>query len=153
MIELRPLSRDQANALVLLWHRHHKPVRVARFCIGAFASGEAVGAVIVGNPKAQALQDGVTFEVVRLVTNGYRNAASRLLGAAWAAARAMGVRRMISYTRVDERGTCYRAAGWKDVALVRGEGWDHGNKALRWLPGLYEPTTEIVDRVRWEVAA
>lgn len=31
--------------------------------------------------------------------------------------------------------------------------WDGGNKADRWLPGLYVPTTEIVDRVRWEVSA
>jgi len=65
----------------------------------------------------------------------------------------MGVRRMVSYTRADEHGTCYRAAGWKPVATVDGRGWTTGNKAARWLPGLYEPTTEIVDRMRWEIAS
>ena len=152
-IELRPITLREANALVARWHRHHRPVRGCAFSIGAFVEGEPAGAVIVGRPVAPALQDGVTFEVTRLVTNGEPHAASRLLGAAWRAARAMGVRRMVSYTRADEAGTCYRAAGWTAVAEVDGRAWTTGNKADRWLPGLYEPTTEIVDRVRWEVAA
>jgi hypothetical protein len=75
MIELRPLARDEANALITRWHRHHKPVRSARFCVGAFVAGVVCGAVIVGNPVAAALQDGVTFEVRRLVTDGTPHAA------------------------------------------------------------------------------
>lgn len=149
-IELRPLSLEDANRLVRVWHRHHKRVRGHKFSIGAYEGDKELGAVIVGRPKAQALQNGTTFEVTRLVTNGHPNAASRLLGAAWRAARAMGVKRMVSYTREDELGTSYKAAGWTPVASVKGRGWDGGNKSDRWLPGLYEPTTEIVDRVRWE---
>lgn len=53
-------------------------------------------------------------------------------------------------TRKDEDGTCYKAAGWVPVAEVEGRPWTGGNKGQRWLPGLYEPTTEIVDRIRWE---
>lgn len=153
MIELRPLTRDAANELVERWHRHHKRVTVHRFSIGAYVDDELSGAVIVGNPKAEALQDGLTFEIVRLVTNGERHVASKLIAAATRAAFAMGYRRGVSYTRADERGTCYRAAGWVPVADVRGRGWNTGNKGQRWLPGLYVPTTEIVDRVRWEAAA
>ena len=153
MIELRPVTRDEANRVVAAWHSHHKPVRSHRFAIGAYVEGECVGVVIVASPVARLLNDGTTFEVVRLCTNGHRNAASRLLGAAWRAAKAMGVKRMVSYTREDEPGTCYVAAGWSPVAKTKAEGWNHGNKAMRWLPGLYEPTTEIVRRVRWEVAA
>ena len=63
----------------------------------------------------------------------------------------MGARRCVSYTRADERGTCYRAAGWVATALVDGREHTTGNRALRWLPGLYAPSTEIVDRVRWEI--
>jgi hypothetical protein len=153
VIEIRPLTRDEANALVERWHRHHKRVKAHRFAIGAFVAGGAVGAVMVATPVAPALDDGLTFEITRLVTNGHAHAASRLIGAATRAARAMGFRRGVSYTRADESGTCYRAAGWRPVKSVRGARWDHGNKATRWLPGLYVPTTEIVDRVRWEVAA
>lgn len=62
----------------------------------------------------------------------------------------MGIRRLISYTRVDEAGTCYRAAGWVAVEIVKGGAWVN-NTSGRWLPGLYVPSTEIVDRVRWEI--
>lgn len=153
MIELRPLSLAEANRLVSLWHSHHKPARGHKFSIGAFADAVPVGAVIVGRPAAPSLDNGITFEVTRLVTNGHKNAASRLLGAARKAAFAMGVKRLISYTRHDEHGTSYRAAGWVQTATTVGRGWNSGNKALRWLPGLYEPTTEVVDRVRWEATA
>ncbi len=152
VIELRPLSLADANRLVGLWHSHHRQVRGHKFSIGAFVDGQPVGAVVVGRPVAPSLDDGLTFEVTRLVTNGFRHAASRLLGAARRAAFAMGVRRLVSYTREDEDGVCYKAAGWVPTKQTRGRGWDSGNKALRWLPGLYEPTTEVVDRVRWETA-
>lgn len=150
-LEIRPITRDEANAIVWLYHSHHDAVRSHRFAIGAFIGDGVLGCVIVGNPIAQALCDGVTFEVLRLCTWGGRNVASRLLGAAWRASRAMGVRRLVSYLRADERGTSYRAAGWRCVADVKGRAWDTGNKAQRWIPGLYLPTTEIVDRTRWEV--
>lgn len=115
-----------------------------------------LGAVIVGRPVAQGLQDGFTWEVTRLACTGHDNAkhaASKLLGAAATASFARGIRRLVSYTRKDEDGTCYRAAGWIDVVGVRGRRWDEHNtrdRAQEWLPGLHEPTTEIVDRVRWE---
>lgn len=158
MIGVRPMSLAEANAVVVRWHSHHRPVRGHKFSLAAIVPNEwhgvdVVGAVIVGRPVAQAMDDGRTYEVTRLCTNGHPNAASRLLGAAWRAAKAMGVLRMVSYTRGDEDGTSYKAAGWRRVAEVKGRGWVTGNKADRWLPGLYEPTTEVVDRVRWEVAA
>jgi hypothetical protein len=152
VIELRPMSVRAANELVRRWHSHHKPVQGARWCIGAYVDGDQVGAVIVGNPVAPALCDGKTLEVTRLVTNGEKNVATRLLGGAWRAAKAMGCKRLVSYTRQDESGHCYLAASWKPVARTKGRGWDSGNKQLRWLPGIYEPTTEIVDRTRWEIS-
>lgn len=39
-----------------------------------------------------------------------------------------------------------------ELADVKGRAWNTGNKAQRWLPGTSEPTTEIVDRTRWEIA-
>lgn len=150
---MRPVSLKEGNRLVGLWHSHHKRVRIHKFCIGAFVDDAEVGVVIVGTPVAQALNNGTTFEVTRLCTNGSPNAASRLLGAAWKASKAMGVKRLVSYTRKDEAGTSYLAAGWRRTAKVKGREWTSGNKANRWLPGMYEPATEIVDRVRWEQAA
>jgi hypothetical protein len=157
VIELRPYTIAEANAVVRKWHSHHKPTRGHKFSVGAYVEGTLAGAVIVGRPVAPALQrDGLTWEVTRLCCEGTagnvatRNVASRLLGAAWDASHAQGIRLLVSYTRTDEPGTCYRAAGWAPVAATEGKGWTSGNKSLRWLPGMYEPTTEIVDRVRWE---
>src|SRR6266581_142807 len=153
MITLRPLERDEANARIVAWHRHHKPVQCHKFAVGAFVNSELVGVAIVGRPSAPALQDGITFELTRLATpaNAVPHVASKLIAACWRSANAIGVTRMVSYTRADEKGTCYLAAGWKPVKNVRAEEWTHGNKLTRWLPGLYTPSTEVVDRIRWEV--
>jgi hypothetical protein len=152
-IELRPITLRAANQHVSKHHRHHKPVRGCVFCISVVHCGEICGVVIVGRPVAPGLQDGVTFEVTRLclIDGAPKNAASRLLGAAWRASKAMGVRRLVSYLRADESGDSYRAAGWVRAAGVKGREWNTGNKRERWLPGLYIPTTEIIDRTRWEM--
>lgn len=151
MIRLYPLTKKQTDKMITDWHSHHKPVQGYKFAIGAKSelTGEELGCVIVGRPSAQALDNGTTWEVTRLCCRGGdKNVASKLLGAAWNASQ--GVRLMVSYTRKDEDGTCYKAAGWASVADVKGREWTGGNKATRWLPGFYEPSTEIVDRVRWE---
>jgi hypothetical protein len=149
---LRPLGRDEANACIRRWHRHNAPVKGLKFSIGAELDGDLVGVIVVGRPSARALDDGVTFEVTRLAlpASSPRNAASKLLGAAWRAARAMGVTRMVSYTRADERGTCYRAAGWTPVARVRARAWSTASRPTPWLPGLEFPAAEPLERIRWE---
>ncbi len=125
VIDLRPATRDEANVLIRRWHRHHPPVKSHRFAIAAEISDEVVGVVIVANPVARLLNDGRTFEVVRLCIDpaSPRNVASRLLGAARRASAAMGVRRLVSYLRSDERGGSYVAAGWEPIADVKAEAW------------------------------
>lgn len=153
MIDLRPLTRDQANAWIDAHHRHHPPVTAHRFAIGAFVDGRMVGAIVIASPTAQALNDGLTFEVTRLCcVGGQHNVASRLIGSAYRASKAMGVRRLVSYTRHDESGCCFQAAGWCPVAPVKGRPWHRNERRQPILPGVYSPTTEIVDRVRWEIA-
>lgn len=154
-IELRPLTLAAANEAIRKWHRHHKPVIGHLFSIGAYAGEELLGVAVVGRPSAPELQKHGAYELTRLATpeKAVPHVASRLIAACWRAARAMGVKRMISYTREDEPGTCYRAAGWRLVAKVNGREWAGNNKPGRWLPGLYLPSTEIIDRVRWEVCA
>lgn len=151
MIELRPMSLKGANEAVTAWHRHHKPVVGHRFSVGAFIGSDLVGVIICGRPVAQALDDGLTYEVTRMsCRGGDKNVGTRLLGSIGRACDALGYVRGISYTRADELGHVYRAAGWVATATVEGKPWTGGNKADRWLPGLYVPSTEIVDRVRWE---
>jgi len=148
-MEVRPIDRDRANAAIRDHHSHHKKVRSHRYALAACEGEELLGVVIVGNPLAQALNDGRTFEVTRLCTWGHKNAASFLLGASWRVAKAMGVRRMVSYIRSDEAGTCYRAAGWRPVAETKARNWQEERHLT--LPGILEPASEPSPRVRFEV--
>jgi hypothetical protein len=71
-----------------------------------------IGVAVVGRPVARLLDDGQTLEVVPVATDGTRNACSLLYAAAWQAAKALGYRRMITYTRQDESGpACARPDG------------------------------------------
>src|SRR5690242_3370013 len=81
-MKIVPLTLAQANALVASLHRHHKPAQGHRFSIGAEHNGALVGAVIVGRPVARGCDPYRTAEVVRLVTDGTKNACSFLYSAA-----------------------------------------------------------------------
>lgn len=157
VIRLVPCTLKMAKRTVGDWHSHHKPPVGHMWSTGAEVDDEFAGVVIVSMPIAEANRDGFTMEVTRLCCRGveerpeFKNVASRLLGSACASAENRGVRLMLSYTRVDEPGTCYRAAGWVPCGeIIKARDWTSGNKRTRWLPGFYEPTTERIDRVRWE---
>ncbi|MEV1736231.1 XF1762 family protein, partial [Pseudomonas aeruginosa] len=81
-------------------HRHHRSVQGAKFAIAVALPGSdgICGVAIVGRPVARHLDDGWTLEVTRLCTNGAPNACSKLYGAAWKAAKALGYTRLITYS-------------------------------------------------------
>ena len=113
-----PMTMREANEFVASFHRHNKPVAGARFAIGA-SDGEAlIGVAIVGRPVARQLQDGVTSEVTRCCVRerAQKGACSFLYAACWRAWRAMGGRRLVTYTLATESGASMRGVGWKLVA-------------------------------------
>ena len=122
-LALHPVTLREARAYVGRVHRHHPPPQGGLFAIGASAGGEIVGVAIVGKPVARMLNDGWTAEVVRLATDGSRNACSLLYGACWRAARALGYRRLVTYTLPEEGGASLRAAGWRLVGEAGGGSW------------------------------
>lgn len=143
-LRIVPLTLDEANTLVAHWHRHHKPLAQSKFCIGVCEPcGRVCGAAIVGRPVARLLDDGMTLEVNRCVTDGTPNACSALYGAVARAAKAFGYARIFTYTRIDEPGTSLRAAGWiLDNPAIRARSWN--------MPGRVRiDRTEIVKRQRW----
>lgn len=105
-------------------HRHHRPVPGAKFCIAAAAAGAVVGVAIVGRPVARNSDNGWSLEVNRCCTDGTRNACSFLYGAAWKAAKALGYRRLITYTLPAEGGASLRGAGWKLLGERGGGNWN-----------------------------
>ena len=150
-MKVKPLSLKEANRHVKRFHSHHRPVVGHKFSLGAFDDAALVGVIIVGRPVSFHLAaSGLIWEVTRLCTTGHKNAASFLLGRSWRAASAMGIERLVSYTRVDEAGTCYKAAGWVQAAKTNAKAWVKDARRQPWLPGTFEPTTEVIDRIRWE---
>ena len=120
---LSPVTLAEANAWVEEHHRHHKPVPGAKFCVAVSDETGVRGVAIVGRPVARMLDDGWTLEVNRCCTDGARNACSMLYGAAWRAAKALGYRKLITYTLPEEGGASLRGAGWRcthETTNVRG---------------------------------
>jgi hypothetical protein len=118
-----PISISDAKAFVAACHRHHRAPTGGLFAVAAAKMGQIVGVAIVGRPVARALVDGYTAEVVRLASDGSRNACSLLYGAAWRACRALGYRRLITYTLPSEGGASVRAAGFRLVGRAGGGSW------------------------------
>ena len=141
-----PLALDEANAYVARHHRHSNPVVGHKFSLAAAVGGEIVGVAIVGRPVARGLDDGWTLEVLRVCSTGERNVCSFLYGACWRAARALGYRKVVTYTLKTESGSSLRAAGWSVLGEVNARSW-------------HTPSRPRVDkhplqeRLRWEVSA
>jgi hypothetical protein len=128
-LELVPITLREACAFVTAHHRHHNAPRGCRFVIGAARGGVVVGVSIVGRPVARELQDGWTAEVVRLcVSDSARNACSMLYAASWRAARAVGYRRLVTYTLPEEGGASLRGASRRLIGEAGGGSWSRASR-------------------------
>lgn len=124
MLELQPISYAEACRFIDEHHRHHLPPQGWKFGIAVNDGEKVVGVVTVGRPVARHLDDGWTLEITRNCTDGTKNAASMLYGAVRRAARALGYKRLITYTLASEPGTSLTAAGYEAVYEVTGRSWD-----------------------------
>ena len=111
MLTLTPVALATANAFVNAHHRHHKATAGHKFSIGCAKDG-----------------DGWTLEVNRLCTTGEKNACSILYAASARAAKAMGYRKIITYTLDSENGSSLRAAGWSCAGMAGGKCWTGSRK-------------------------
>ena len=124
-MKIVPIYQKEANVFVKQHHRHHKPVVGSIFQIGlANDVGDIIGCVIVGRPVARRLDNKRTVEVVRLCTDGSKNACSMLYAAAWRVAKNLGYERLITYILNTEPGTSLKAAGWKCIGERGGGNWN-----------------------------
>jgi hypothetical protein len=144
-LDLCPCTLREARAYVDQHHRHHIAPVGGLFAIGAMLSGQMVGVAIVGRPVARELGHDFIAEVTRLCTDGSRNACSLLYGACWRACRAMGYRKLITYTLASEAGDSLRGAGWRVVGEVRGRSWSCPSR-----PRVDKHPTQA--KLRWEIA-
>lgn len=145
-LEVVPMTITSAKEYVRVTHRHHKAPQGALFAIGLSDGDGIVGCVMVGRPVARMLQDGRTCEVIRLATDGTRNACSMLYRAAWRAARAMGYKRLVTYTLPEEGGASLRATGFTLIGAAGGGKWSRPSRER-----LDDHPTQ--QKLRWELVA
>lgn len=150
-----PTTLRVANDFVEQFHRHNG--RTSRdggkFAIGASDGTEMLGTAIVGNPLSATLMDGYTAEVLRCCVRDHapKGTCSLLYSRCWQIWRAMGGRKLVTYTLQSESGASLRGAGWHIVGECRPtpDGWrkdDHLNGARTWQPVMGQK------KFRWEMA-
>ena len=151
-LELMPLSLREANEYIKSYHRQNKPTRAGKYAIGVKDGDKLVGVAITGRPIARMLDDKVTAEVLRVCTADAspKNTCSMLYGACWRALKAMGGKRMVTYTLQSEPGSSLRGAGWTIVAELKprpiSQAWKGSDRKRDWQP-VYGQA-----KFRWEAA-
>lgn len=139
-----PIGLRAANAYVAALHRHHKPVRGCKFCVSVVGpDGDVRGVAIAGRPVARMSDDGWTLEILRVCTDGTRNACSMLYRACWRAARAIGYRLVFTYSLPDEGGASLRGAGFECKGPAGGGEWTRPSRARK-------PAEQPTIKIRWE---
>jgi len=115
VMELVPVTRNEARVFVAEHHAHNDVTLQWKFATGLACDGELVGVAIVGRPTGRGLDQQRAVEITRLCISEagrYRNAASRLYGAACRMAAAGGYRVAYTYTLAEEDAASVRAAGF-----------------------------------------
>jgi hypothetical protein len=143
-----PITLREAAAFIEAYHRHHDPPRGCIFCVACLevqegGGGGIRGVAVIGRPVSRMLQDGWTAEVTRVATDGTPNACSILYGAAWRAARALGYRKLVTYTLPEEGGASLRGAGWTVIGEAGGGSWSRTTR-----PRVDTHPTQA--KLRWE---
>lgn len=141
-----PIGWREAVKFITETHRHHQSPQGWKFGVGAMKGGKMVGVVMVGRPVARMLDDGLTAEVIRLATDGTRNACSFLYGSARRAAFELGYARIITYILESEPGTSLKAAGWTLVGPAGGGSWSRPSRKR-------QDKAPLEPKVLWEACA
>lgn len=126
-----PVTLPVAGQYIDAYHRHLDAPQGALFAVGVADNTDLLrGVAIVGRP-APGLQDGTTCAVLRVATDGARNACSMLYAASWDAAKGMGYTRIVTYTQNDEDGRSVASCGWTPTALNFERAGDWTNRPRR----------------------
>lgn len=145
MLNLQPISFEEACEFVGTHHRHHKPPQGWKFGIAVNDGERVVGVAMIGRPVSRHRDDGWTLEVIRLTTDGTPHVASKLYAAARRATFALGYRRLGTYILSSESGVSLKAAGWKEIGRAGGGSWNRPGR-----PRVDKAPTE--QKSLWEAA-
>jgi len=145
-LSIVPCTITEAKEYIGRVHRHHRPPVSGLFAVAVAVDIEVVGVAVVGRPVARMASDGWTAEVTRVATDGTRNACSMLYGACWRAARALGWRKLITYTLPEEGGSSLRGSGARLLGEAGGGTWSREKR-----PRVDMHPTQV--KMKWEWTA
>jgi hypothetical protein len=143
-----PVGLAEAQEFIANFHRHNAAPVGYLFAVGASDGERLVGVATVGRPVARHLDNGETAEVTRccVVDDSPKGTCSFLYAKCWQAAKALGWKKLVTYTLKSESGASLRGAGWRVVAQLRArnpESWQ--SRAGRdWFPVVGQA------KLRWE---
>lgn len=125
-MNIRPITLKDANLYIEKHHRHNGATVGCKFSIAVYDGQELAGVAIAGRPVARKMDDGLTLEITRVCTNGKRNACSMLYGACVRIAKAMGYKKVITYTLEKESGASLKASNFQVSSADCGscKGWN-----------------------------
>ena len=123
VMEIRPITYRKACEHIDAYHRHHRHPRGQKFALAAYNEEKLLGVATAGRPVARGLDDGLTLEITRVCTDGYRNACSFLYGAVCRVAKEMGYKTVVTYTLESEDGASVKSANFEFVKTVPGRSW------------------------------
>lgn len=145
-----PMTLTEAKSFVGNFHRHNKAPQGGLFAVGASDGERLIGVAIVGRPVARFLDNGETAEVIRccVVDDAPKGSCSFLYARCWQAAKALGWKKLITYTLQSESGASLRGAGWSVVAELKPsnpKAWQSRSNR-EWQPVVGQA------KLRWEAA-
>lgn len=154
-LEIRPIAKTAARKFINEHHRHNEAPSEMQvtFAVALHEGDKLVGVVTAGQPVARALCDGFTLEVNRSCLAGeVDNGNSRLYGAICRAAKALGYRRVVTYTLHSESGVSLRAAGFTCVADIGSRSWAKESGKMRYDENLFGERNNAAElaKYRWE---
>lgn len=133
-MEIRPITFREASDFINRNHRHHKATVGCKFCIGLYNGEKLIGCAVCGRPVSRYLDNGLTCEINRVCTDGTKNACSMLYGACCRVGKAMGYKKIITYTLESEPGTSLKASNFKNDGVAGGEIWTGSRKRDNGVP-------------------
>lgn len=118
-----PITFKYAKQFIKDKHRHNPNVVGCKFAIGCENEIGIIGVAVCGRPVSRYLDDGMTLEINRVCTDGTKNACSMLYGACCRIAKAMGYKKVITYTLQSESGVSVKASNFICDGKAGGTHW------------------------------